>query len=100
MDGWYEQTFNVTLEELGQDAIGGQLMKNAAEELLCYSCNIPWDQHTAKHQRTTTVDSQSHSMTVYKPYIRMCCKYDSFGVSYLSAWPEKLALDANLKEAD
>lgn len=46
VDCWHEQTFNVTLEELGQDAIGSQLVKHAAEELLGYPCNIPWDQHT------------------------------------------------------
>lgn len=48
---WYEQTFDVTLEELGQDAIRGQLVKHTAEELLGYTCYIPWDQHTAKHHR-------------------------------------------------
>lgn len=40
-------TFNVTLEELGQDAVGSQLVKHAAEELLGYACYIPWDQHAA-----------------------------------------------------
>lgn len=48
---WYEQTFDVTLEELGQDAVRGQLVKHTAEELLGYTCHIPWDQHTAKHHR-------------------------------------------------
>lgn len=43
-----EQTFDVTLEELGQDAIRGQLVEHTAEELLRYTCYIPWDQHTAK----------------------------------------------------
>lgn len=48
---WCEQTFDVTLEELGQDAIRGQLVKHTAKELLGYTCYIPWDQHTAKHHR-------------------------------------------------
>lgn len=51
MDRWHKQTFNVTLEELGQDAIGGKLVKHAAEELFGYPCNIPWDQHTAKKHK-------------------------------------------------
>lgn len=42
-----ELTFNVTLEELWQDAVGSQLVKHAAEELLGYTCYIPWDQHAA-----------------------------------------------------
>lgn len=58
VSSWYilrvlykEQTFDVALEQLGQDAIRGQLVKHAAEELLGYTCYIPWDQHTAKHHR-------------------------------------------------
>lgn len=51
MDCEYEQTFNVALEELGQDAIGSQLVKHAAEELLGYPCNIPWNQHTTKQHK-------------------------------------------------
>lgn len=45
----YEQTFDVTLEELGQDSIRRQLVKHTAEELLCYTRYVPRDQHTAKN---------------------------------------------------
>lgn len=44
------QTFNVALEELGQDAVGSQLVKHAAEKLLGYACYIPWDQHAADQE--------------------------------------------------
>lgn len=64
VDSWREQTFDVTLEELGQDAIGSQLVKHAAEELFGYPCNIPWDQHTAI-KRMTVLDKRSHSTSVY-----------------------------------
>lgn len=63
VDRWHEQTFDVTLEELGQDAIGSQLVKHAAEELLGNPCNIPWDQHTAI-KGMTALDKQSHSTCV------------------------------------
>lgn len=43
-------TLNVALEELWEDAIWGQLVEHAAEELLCDTCDIPWDQHAAKHK--------------------------------------------------
>lgn len=62
---WYEQTFDVTLEELGQDAIRGQLVKHAAEELLGYTCYIPWDQHAAKHHRENGSIGQAVSLHIY-----------------------------------
>lgn len=60
-----EQTFDVTLEELGQDAIGSQLVKHAAEELLGHPCNVPRDQHTAK-KRATAMAEQLHATSVYQ----------------------------------
>lgn len=78
MDRRHEQTFDITLEELGQDAIGSQLVKHAAEELLGYPCNIPWDQHTAI-KRMTALDKQSHFIN------SSVCERDSFRVSNLSA---------------
>lgn len=79
-----KQTFDVALKKLGQDAIGGQLVKHTAQELLGYTCHIAWYQHTAKQNRL-----------IY----RLTRRARSFKVSsYLSACPEKLPLDANLKE--
>lgn len=46
-----KQTFDVALKKLGQDAIGGQLVKHTAQELLGYTCHIAWYQHTAKQNR-------------------------------------------------
>lgn len=63
-------TFNVTLEELGQDAVGSQLVKHAAEELLGYACYIPWDQHAAdkkifkKHSRRGEWSSHTHTSII------------------------------------
>lgn len=61
----YGQTFDVTLEELRKDAIRGQLVKHTAQELLGYPCHIPWDQHTAIHQRKN-VDRWSHFTSLIK----------------------------------
>lgn len=55
-----EQTFDVALEELGQDAVGGQLVKHTAQELLGHTCHIPRDQHAATHHRTETGGHTSH----------------------------------------
>lgn len=41
------QTFNVALEQLRQDAVGRELMENAAEELLGYASHVPRYQHAA-----------------------------------------------------
>jgi len=38
-------TFNIALEELGEDAIGSQLMEHTTEELLSHTCSISRDHH-------------------------------------------------------
>lgn len=38
-------TFNIALEELGENAIRSQLMENTAEELLGHTCSISRDHH-------------------------------------------------------
>lgn len=76
---WHRQTFDVALEELGQDAIGSQLVKHAAEELLGYPCNVPWDQHTATGREIAHICLLTHL------YLLSSCGRGSFRVSYLSA---------------
>lgn len=62
-----KQTFDVTLEELRQDTIWGQLVKHTAEELLGHTCYISWDQHTAKHHMEhVRVSHASHILINYK----------------------------------
>ena len=51
--------------------------------------------------RQAVLDRQSHFTSIIKlshKHSERQCERDSFNVSYLSACPEKLALDANLKE--
>lgn len=62
----YKQTFDVTLEELGQDAIRGQLVEHTAEELFGYTCYIPRDQHTVKHNMKNGCVGQSIIKLIYK----------------------------------
>lgn len=44
-------TFDSTLEELREDAVGGQLMEDTAQELLGHTRRIAWDHHAVFKQR-------------------------------------------------
>lgn len=48
------QTFNVALEELWQNAVGSELMKNTAQELLGHTSDI------TRYQHTTQTDTNTH----------------------------------------
>lgn len=50
-----QQTFDVTLEQLGQDSVRCQLVEHAAQKLFGYTCYIPWNQHAAKHHRANVL---------------------------------------------
>lgn len=52
-------TFDGTLEQLGEDAIGCQLMEDTAKELLGHTCCIAGNHHAAfKHRRETQAMGQ------------------------------------------
>lgn len=61
----FKQTFYVALEELGQDAVRSQLVKHTAQELLGYTCYIPWDQHTAGHRRENGCVRRAVTLDIY-----------------------------------
>lgn len=60
----YELTFDVALEELGQDAIGGQLMEHTAEELLSHTCCVARNQHATPTETSTHIE-RLHLMLAY-----------------------------------
>lgn len=47
-------TFDGALEQLWEDAVGGQLMEDAAQELLGHPCCIARNHHAAFEQREDT----------------------------------------------
>lgn len=56
-------TFNVALEELWQNAVGSELMKNTAQELLGHASDITRYQHTIRTDANTRVTYTNTSVT-------------------------------------